>query len=178
MGKATLIESSPLSSLSEGQAARPRPLWSDHRNRHRRQRRKRHGRGHSDHPHRHRRHHCRSNFADLSLSLFWWLVGLIVGGWLILVDGGRLIGLWVWDFGWYWCLSLGWSGWLILVDRVLIVVFVWVFFFLGSSCWYWWSVVDLWGWSVVVGCGDWSAVWVIIAVAVVDDNGGRDNILF
>ena len=33
---------------------------------------------------------CRS----LSLSLFWWLVVLIVVGWLILVDGGRLIGLW------------------------------------------------------------------------------------
>ena len=32
---------------------------------------------------------------SLSLSLFWWLVVLIVGGWLILVDGGRLIGLWV-----------------------------------------------------------------------------------
>ena len=31
----------------------------------------------------------------ISLSLFWWLVVLIVGGWLILVDGGRLIGLWV-----------------------------------------------------------------------------------
>ena len=29
---------------------------------------------------------------SLSLSLFWWLVVLIVGGWLILVDGGRLIG--------------------------------------------------------------------------------------
>ena len=66
---------------------------------------------------------------SLSLSLFWWLVVLIVGGWLILVDGGRLIGFWVWDLGWYWCLSLGWLGWLILVDRVLIVVFVWVFFF-------------------------------------------------
>ena len=32
---------------------------------------------------------------SLSLSLFWWLVVLIVVGWLILVDGGRLIGLWV-----------------------------------------------------------------------------------
>ena len=30
-----------------------------------------------------------------SLSFFWWLVVLIVGGWLILVYGGRLIGLWV-----------------------------------------------------------------------------------
>ena len=67
--------------------------------------------------------------SSISISLFWWLVVLIVDGWLILVDGGRLIGLWVWDLGWYWCLSLGWSGWLILVDRVLIVVFVWVFFF-------------------------------------------------
>ena len=27
------------------------------------------------------------------------------------------------------------------------------FFFLGSSGWYWWSVFDLWGWPVVVGCG-------------------------
>ena len=106
MGKATLIESSPSSSLSEGQAARPRPLWSDHRNRHRCQRRKWHEWGHSDHRHRH--HH--SNLADLSLSRFLWLVVLIVGGWLILVDGGRLIGLWMWDLGWYWCLSLGWSG--------------------------------------------------------------------
>ena len=33
--------------------------------------------------------------SPISLSLFWWLVVLIVGGWLILVDGGRLIGLWV-----------------------------------------------------------------------------------
>ena len=32
---------------------------------------------------------------SLSLSLSWWLVVLIVGGWLILVDSGRLIGLWV-----------------------------------------------------------------------------------
>ena len=30
--------------------------------------------------------------APISLSLFWWLVVLIVSGW---VDGGRLIGLWV-----------------------------------------------------------------------------------
>ena len=30
-----------------------------------------------------------------SLSFFWWLVVLIVGGWLILVYGSRLIGLWV-----------------------------------------------------------------------------------
>ena len=37
---------------------------------------------------------------SFSLSLFWWLVVLIVGGWLILVDGGRLIGLWVCDLGW------------------------------------------------------------------------------
>ena len=176
MGKATLIGSSPSSSLSEGQAARPRPLWSDHRNRHRHQRRKRHGRGHSDHRHRHRHHH--SNLADLSLSRFWWLVVLIVGGWLILVDGGRLIGFWVWDLGWYWCLSLGWLGWLILVDQVLIVVFVWVFFFFCSSGWYWWSVVDLWGWPVVVSCGGWSTMWVVVEVVVVDDNGGGDNLLF
>ena len=37
--------------------------------------------------------HRRSNLTDL--SLFWWLVVLIVGGWLILVGGGRLIGFWV-----------------------------------------------------------------------------------
>ena len=38
-----------------------------------------------------------SDLADLSLSLslYWWLVVLIVVGWLISVDGGRLIGLWV-----------------------------------------------------------------------------------
>ena len=35
------------------------------------------------------------SLISLSLSLFWWLVVLIVGGLLILVDGGRLIGLWV-----------------------------------------------------------------------------------
>ena len=127
MGKATLIGSSPSSSLSEGQAARPRPLWSDHRNRHRHQRRKRHGRGHSDHRHRHRHHH--SNLADLSLSRFWWLVVLIVGGWLILVDGGRLIGLWMWDLGWYWCLSLGWSGFVCSVCLSF-------FFCFGSNGWY------------------------------------------
>ena len=36
---------------------------------------------------------------SFSLSLFWWLVVLIVGGWLILVDGGRLIscGCEIWD---------------------------------------------------------------------------------
>ena len=72
---ATPIGSSPSSSLLEAQAA-----WA---------------RRHSNHPHRHRRRHRRSNLADLSFSLFWWLVVLIVGGWLILVDGGRLIGLWV-----------------------------------------------------------------------------------
>ena len=116
--------------------------------------------------------------SPISLSLFWWLVVLIVGGWLILVDSGRLIRLWVWDLGWYWCLSLGWSSWLILVDRILIVVFVWVFFFFGSSGWYWWLVVNLWGWPMVVGCGGWSAIWVVVVVAVVDDNGGGDNILF
>ena len=148
MGEATPIGSSPLSSSSEMQATWARPLRSSTSSSSLRSRR--------------------------SLSLFWWLVVLIVGGWLILVYSGRLIRLWVWDLGWYWCLSL---GWLILVDRVLIVVFVWVFFF-GSSGWYWWSVVDLWGWPVVVGCGNWSAVWVVIVVAVVDDNGRGDNILF
>ena len=44
--------------------------------------------------HRHRHRH-RSPILPISLSLFWWLVVLIVVGWLILVDGGRLIGLWV-----------------------------------------------------------------------------------
>ena len=99
MGEATPIGSSPSSSPSEARAAWARPLRSDHRHRHRRRRRKRHGRGHSDHPHRHCRRHCRrhrrSDLADLSLSLFWWLVVLIIAGWLILVDGGRLIRLWV-----------------------------------------------------------------------------------
>ena len=33
------------------------------------------------------------------------------------------------------------------------------------------------GWLVVVGYGGWSAMWVV-DVAVVDDNGGGDNILF
>ena len=42
----------------------------------------------------HRRHH-RFPISPISLSLFWCLVVLIVVGWLILVDGGRLIGLWV-----------------------------------------------------------------------------------
>ena len=110
MREATPIGSSPSSSPSEAQAAWARPLRSSplrsdhhHRHRHHRQRRKRHGRGHSDHRHchrcrhchrrHHRHHHRRSDLADLSLSLslFWWLVVLIVGGWLILVDGGRLI---------------------------------------------------------------------------------------
>ena len=121
-----------------------RPLRSNHCHRHRHRRRKRHGWGHSNHRH----HHRRSDLADLSLSLFWWLVVLIVGGWLILVDGGRLIGLWVWDLGWYWCLSLGWSGF----DCSVCLSFF--FFFLGSSCWYWWSVVDQWGWPMVdMRCG-------------------------
>ena len=42
--------------------------------------------------HRHLHH---SPISPISLSLLWWLVVLIVVGWLILVDGGRLIGLWV-----------------------------------------------------------------------------------
>ena len=33
------------------------------------------------------------------------------------------------------------------------------------------------GWPAVVGCGGCSAMWVV-DVAVVDDNGGGDNILF
>ena len=51
----------------------------------------------------HRSHpHSTPPHLSLSLSLFlsWCLVVLIVGGWLILVDGGRLIGLWVCDLGW------------------------------------------------------------------------------
>ena len=122
---ATPIESSPSSSSSEAQAAWARPLQS-------------------------------STSSSLlrsrwSLSLFWWLVILIIGGW---VDGGRLIRLWVWDLGWYWCLSLGWSGWLILVDRGFdcSVCLSFFFFSFGSSGWYWWSVVDLWG-------GRW--LWVV-----------------
>ena len=135
MGEATPIGSSPLSLSLEAQAAWARPLRSSTST--------------LSSPSSLPLQSCRS----LSLSLFWWLVVLIVGGWLILVDGGRLIGFWVWDLGWYWCLSLGWLGWLILVDRVLIVVFVWVFFF-GSSGWYWWSVVDQWGWPMVdMRCG-------------------------
>ena len=127
MGKATLIGSSPSSSLSEGQAARPRPLWSDHRNRHRRQRRKRHGQGHSNHHHRHcRRHHyrhCRSSsplssllWSRRSLSLFFggWLFWLLVVGWFwLMVDravgvrfgmGMRfwLMAFFFWCRGWYW----------------------------------------------------------------------------
>ena len=84
-----------------------------------------------------------------SLSLFWWLVVLIVGGWLILVDGGRLIGLWVWDLGWVW--DVGWSQiglWVVGVRFVamecggvspappsilVVVVDVVVFFFLFFS---------------------------------------------
>ena len=109
-----------------------------------------------------------------SLSFFWWLVVLIVGGWLILVDGGRLIRLWVVG------VRLGW--WLVSPAPLSILVVVvdvvgfFFFFFFGSSGWYWWSVVDQWGWPVVVGCGGWFAVWVV--VAVVDDNGREDNILF
>ena len=34
------------------------------------------------------------------------------------------------------------------------------------------------GRPVVVGCGGWSAMWVVVAIAVVDDNGGGNNILF
>ena len=130
MGEATPIGSSPLSSLSEAQAAWARPLRSDHRHRHRRRRHKQHGRGHSDHPHRHRHHHRRSDLTDLSLSLFWWLVVLIVVGWLILVDGGRLIGLWVWDLGWsqirLWIVGMRLGCGCEIYGYV---VFVWVFFF-------------------------------------------------
>ena len=79
--EATLIGSSQSSSSSEAQAAWVRPLRSSP----------------SSSPLQSRR--------SLSLSRFWWLVVLIIGGWLILVDGGRLIGLWMWDLGWYWCLS-------------------------------------------------------------------------
>ena len=97
---------------------------SNHRHRHRRQRHKRHRRGHSDHRHFDRiiaivivvrgvsgmgqatpiihiviavviAIVIAAPISPISLSLFWWLVVLIVGGWLILVDGGRLIGLWV-----------------------------------------------------------------------------------
>ena len=39
------------------------------------------------------RHLHRSPISPISFSLFWWLVVLIVVGWLILIDGGRLIGL-------------------------------------------------------------------------------------
>ena len=109
------------------------PLRSDHRHRHRRRRHERHGQATPI-------IHIvvavviaiviAAPILPISLSLSWWVVVLIIAGWLILVDGGRLIRLWVWDLGWYWCLSLGWSGWLILV-------FVWVFFFFGSSGWYW-----------------------------------------
>ena len=120
-----------------------------------------------------------------SLSFFWWLVVLIVGGWLILVDGGRLIGLWVVGvrLGW-WLVSPAPPSILVVVVDVVNFFFFGVgadigcsvclsfFFFLGSSGWYWWSVVDLWGWPMVVGCGSWSAVWVV------NDNGGGDNILF
>ena len=85
MGEATLIiatpiGSSPSSSLLEAQAAWVRPLRSSP----------------SSSP-------LQSRW---SLSLLWWLVVLIVGGWLILVDSGRLIGLWVWDLGWVW--DFGW----------------------------------------------------------------------
>ena len=41
------------------------------------------------------RHRHRSPISLISLSFFWWLVVLIVVGWLILVDGGRLIEFWV-----------------------------------------------------------------------------------
>ena len=97
MGEATLIGSSPSSSSSEAQAAWARPLQSSPSSL------------------------SSSSLSSLpivitiiittlispiSLSLFWWLVVLIVGGWLILVDGGRLIGLWVWDLGWVW--DFGW----------------------------------------------------------------------
>ena len=46
-----------------------------------------------------------SLFLSFSLLVFvavflMMLVVLIVSGWLILVEGGGLIGLWVWDFGW------------------------------------------------------------------------------
>ena len=124
---ATPIESSPSSSSSEAQAAWARPLQSSTSSSLLRSRR--------------------------SLSLFWWLVILIVGGW---VDGGRLIRLWVWDLGWYWCLSLGWSGWLILVDRVLIVVFVWVVFFFLVA------VADIGGRWLICGVADGCGLWRLI----------------
>ena len=148
---ATPIGSSPSSSLSEAQAAWVSPLRS-------------------------------SPSSSLlqsrwSLSLLWWLVVLIVGGWLILVDSGRLIGLWVWDLGWVW--DFGWWRFFFGVGvDIRCSVCLSFFFFFGSSGWYWWSVVDLWGWPMVVGYGGWSVVWVVVVVAVVDDNGGGDNILF
>ena len=129
MGEATLIiatsiGSLPSSSLSEAQAAWVRPLRSSP----------------SSPPLQSRR----------SLSLLWWLVVLIVGGWLILVDSGRLIGLWVWDLGWVW--DFGWWCFFFCVGAD-IGYSVYLSFFFGSSGWYWWSVVDLWGWPVVVGYG-------------------------
>ena len=158
-----------------------RPLWSNHRHHHRCRRGKQHGRGHSDRiiaiiivvrgasgmseaiP---------INAIVITTPISPISLSLVFGGWLF----------WLLVVGWFWLMVVGWSGcgceiWVdigvwVWVDRVLIVVFVWVFFFFfGSSGWYWWSVVDLWGWPVVVGCGGWSAVWVVVAVAVVNDNG-------
>ena len=99
MGKATPIRSSPSSSSSEAQAAWARPLRSS----------------------------TSSSSSSLPLqshrSLFFFF-----GGWLF----------WLLVVGWFWLMVVGWSGcgceiWVdigvwVWVDRVLIVVFVWVFF--------------------------------------------------
>ena len=121
----------------------------------------------------HHRHHC-FDLADLSLSF------LVVGCfdcWWLADFGWWWIGLWVWDLGWVW--DFGWWRFFFGVGvDIGCSVCLSFFFFFGSSGWYWWSVVDLWGWPVLVGYGSWSVVWVVIVVAVVDDNGGGDNILF
>ena len=82
-------------------------------------------------------------YQSLSLSLGGY-GSVSNGGWLILVEGGGLIGLWVWDLGWsqigLWWLMLGFFFFFFLVAVADI----------GGR----WFI--LWGWSVVMGCGGWS----------------------
>ena len=70
------------------------PLRSDHRHRHRRRRHERHGQA-TPIIHIVVAVVIAVPILPISLCLSWWLVVLIIAGWLSLVDGGRLIRLWV-----------------------------------------------------------------------------------
>ena len=94
-------------------------------------------------------------WSSLSLSLSSGCGNVSNGSWLILVKGGGLIGLWVWDLGWS-QIELWW-------------LMLWCFFFFFINGWYWWSVVDFVG--VVGGCGLWRLIcgygwWRILCVYI------------